>query len=97
MDGSKQNLRPRRVPERTCAGCRLARPKGELIRIVVTDNAEVVIDQSGKRPGRGTYLCKSKACWESGLKKDRLEHSLHVTISKDKKEELARYGETLSR
>ena len=97
MDTSKQNTHPRHVPERTCAGCRRARPKRELVRIVVTEDAEVVIDQSGKRPGRGTYLCKSKACWESGLKKDRLEHSLHVTISKDKKEELARYGETLSR
>lgn len=97
MDASKRKTHPRHVPERTCAGCRQARPKGELVRIVAVDSTEVVVDRTGRRPGRGTYLCKSKACWENGLKKDRLDRALQITISKEAKEELARYGETLPR
>ena len=97
MDASNQKTHQRHVPERTCVGCRQARPKGELVRIVVTENVEVLIDQSGRHPGRGTYLCKSKACWENGLKKDRLDRALQIAISKEAKEELARYGETLPR
>ncbi|MEA1959448.1 MAG: YlxR family protein [Chloroflexota bacterium] len=95
MNVSKQSSRPKRVPERTCVGCRRARPKGELIRIVGTDSDGVVIDATGRRAGRGVYLCKSRSCWESGLKKDRLDRSLRTKISAEGRQELARYGETL--
>jgi uncharacterized protein len=97
MDVSRDNLRQKHVPERTCIGCRQVKPKDELIRIIGNENDGVRIESSGKHQGRSAYLCKSKACWERGLKKDRLDLSLRMNISKEVKDELSRFGETLSR
>jgi len=97
MDVNKHNPSIRHIPERTCIGCRQVKPKGELIRIVGSESEGVKIKPSGKHQGRSAYLCNSKACWESGLKKDRLDLSLRMNISKDVKNELTRFGENLSR
>jgi len=52
------------VPERMCVACRRRRPKGELLRLLLTP-AGVEIDPTGKKPGRGAYVCKdSPECWE---------------------------------
>ena len=63
----KQSSRPKHVPQRTCIGCREIRPKRELIRVVRTESG-VEIDPTGKKSGRGTYLCKTKSCWDAALK-----------------------------
>jgi predicted RNA-binding protein YlxR (DUF448 family) len=97
MDTDKLNLRKGKIPERTCIGCRKAKPKNELIRIVGSESGGVTIAPSGRHQGRSAYMCKTKACWESGLKKDRLGLSLRMNISKEVKDELARFGETLAR
>ena len=58
----------KKVPERQCVGCREKKPKNEFIRIVrVADTGEIEIDRSGRKPGRGAYICPSKTC----LKKAR--------------------------
>ena len=57
---------PRRghVPVRMCVACRRRRPKAELLRIVVTPEG-VILDERGKHPGRGAYVCPDNpACWE---------------------------------
>jgi len=97
MDVSKDNPRQRHVPERTCIGCRQVKPKDELIRIVGNESEGVVIESSGKHKGRSAYLCKSRDCWEKGLKKECLDKSLRMNVSKEAKAELSRFGETLSR
>ena len=97
MDINKINVRQRHLPERTCIGCRQVKPKDELIRILGSENEGIIIAPTGRRQGRSAYLCKSKDCWEKGLKKDRLDLSLRMTISKEVKDELVRFGETLSR
>lgn len=97
MEVSRHNLHQKHVPERTCIGCRQVKPKDELIRIIGNESEGVRIEPSGKHQGRSAYLCKSKACWESGLKKNRLDLSLRMNISKEVKDELTRFGETLSR
>lgn len=91
----KKQPRPKHVPERTCIGCREIRPKRELIRIVRTESGGVEIDPTGKRSGRGAYLCKAKTCWEAGLKKEHLDHALRTKIAVEDRRGLAQYGEML--
>ncbi len=75
-----QALRPRHVPQRTCVGCRTQQPKRQLIRIVRTPAGAVLVDPSGRQPGRGAYLHLDSDCWNQGLKKGKLAKALHVTI-----------------
>ena len=56
---------------RACMGCGERKPKQELIRIVRTPDGNFVIDETGKTPGRGAYLCKNKACLEKQRKPAR--------------------------
>lgn len=87
--------RPRRVPQRTCAACRQLRPKRELLRIVRTPEGHVELDPTGKKSGRGTYLCARRSCWDLGLKKGRLEQALSVPLSPEDRAALEAYRETL--
>ena len=54
---------------RKCVGCGEMKPKKELIRILRTEEEEFVIDTTGKKNGRGAYLCPQKACFEQAVKK----------------------------
>jgi predicted RNA-binding protein YlxR (DUF448 family) len=74
-------MKPRHVPMRTCAGCRLGRSKREMVRIVRTPEGPVVIDSTGKRAGRGTYLCPDGECWRKALRSGALGRVLKVEIS----------------
>lgn len=71
----------RKVPQRTCVGCRQCRPKGELVRVVRTPTAEVLVDQRGKVSGRGAYVCANPGCLEKALKSRGLERSLSMVLS----------------
>lgn len=55
----------------------------------------VEVDVSGKKAGRGAYLCRSEECWEVGLKGGRLEHALRLTLTQDNRERLIGYGKSL--
>lgn len=76
------------VPQRTCVGCRTNTAKREFLRIVRTPEGAVEIDMTGKRAGRGAYLCAQRSCWEEALKKDRLARALRTTISPETRETL---------
>jgi predicted RNA-binding protein YlxR (DUF448 family) len=71
----------KRVPQRTCVGCRQVRPKQELVRIVRTPQGEVRVDVSGKLPGRGAYVCPRLECAEAALRQKRLARSLGVAVA----------------
>ena len=88
-------FRPKHVPQRTCVGCGTVTAKRALVRIVRGPEGEVRPDPTGKAPGRGTYLHASRACWESGLKKRRLERSLSVTLTPASLEALTLHAATL--
>ena len=88
--------RRRHVPHRTCVGCRQTFPKRELVRIVRTPSGRVQIDETGKRSGRGAYLCRNAHCWEHTLDKGGLEHALKTTISEEERLALRRFGQTLA-
>ena len=83
------------TPQRTCVACRKVKAKQELIRLVHTSDEGVEIDISGKKVGRGAYLCPSQDCWEIGIKGGRLEHSLKTTLTQYNREQLIRLGENL--
>lgn len=71
----------RRVPLRRCVGCNDRKEKRELIRVVRSPNGEIFLDETGKRQGRGAYICPHKDCLEAARKRKGLEHSLKCTIS----------------
>jgi hypothetical protein len=60
-------LRVKHIPQRTCVGCRTIMPKRQMVRIVRTADG-VLVDPTGKQPGRGAYLHDRRSCWEAGLK-----------------------------
>ena len=91
-----RNISPhpvKHVPQRTCVACRQIKPKQELVRLVRTSDNKVEVDLSGKKAGRGAYLCRATQCWEAGLKGNRLEYTLRTKISQDNREHLIRFGE----
>ena len=84
--------RPRHIPQRTCVACGGKNPKRELVRIIRTASGAAEVDPTGKRSGRGAYFCKAQACWESGLRRDRLEHVLRTKIGPENRQHLLEYG-----
>ena len=77
---SNQEVTVRKQPMRRCTGCGEHFPKKELIRILRTPEGDIVIDDGGKKSGRGAYICKSAACLKKARKARRLETSLECTI-----------------
>lgn len=87
--------RPKHVPQRTCVACHQVRPKRELIRVVRTPDGHVLMDETGKKSGRGAYLCARRSCWEPAVRKGRLEHEFEVTLLPEDRAALEAYIETL--
>ena len=83
------------VPRRTCMACREVKAKRELIRLVRTPDGNIKIDSNGKKAGRGTYLCRTRGCWEKGLKRNQLEQALRSTLTQDNLEQLMKQAEDL--
>ena len=89
-------MRNKHIPQRTCIVCRQKKDKEDLIRLVCTNNGTVEMDLSGKKPGRGAYLCARKNCWEEGFKRNHLEHALRTKIRAENHQALVNYGDSLS-
>ena len=75
--------------------CRKGSAKRELLRLVRISDGSVEVDTSGKKAGRGAYLCRARECWQIGLKGNQLEHALRTTLTQDNREQLIKYGEAL--
>lgn len=90
---SSSSHRPRQAPQRTCLGCRQVKAKRELIRIVNTPDDNLEVDITGKKAGRGAYLCPTSECWEAGLKGNRLDHALRTNLSQGGQMQLIKYAE----
>ncbi len=87
--------RPKHVPMRTCIACRETKSKRELLRVVRTPDQHVLIDDTGKKSGRGAYLCAKLSCWQQALKTRRLEHEFEIEISPEDRSALDEYVATL--
>jgi len=89
--------RARHIPQRTCVSCRRISPKRALVRIVRLPAGGVEVDPTGKRSGRGAYLCPDEACWEAALEKRGLDRALEVALSLEERARLLEYGRTLAK
>ncbi len=85
-----ENKKIKKVPVRKCLGCMQSFPKKELIRVVRTPEGEVVLDATGKKSGRGAYVCKSEACLKKAIKSGRLRTNLEADIPEETVKELVR-------
>ena len=83
--------RAKHIPLRSCAACGQRLAKGQLTRIVRGIDGKVQVDPTGKRAGRGTYLCGSQECWTSGLGRGRIGHSLRSSITEEDQAGLIEY------
>ena len=79
----------RRIPLRTCLGCRTTRNKTDLIRVVRTPEAQVKLDPTGRMNGRGAYLCRDAACLRKAAKNGALSRALGVQVPEQVLKELA--------
>ena len=70
----------RKIPLRRCNGCGESKPKKELVRVVRAQDGTVSLDLTGKKPGRGAYVCPSAACLAKARKARRIERALEVSI-----------------
>ena len=88
--------RPKHVPQRMCVNCRSVGAKRGLIRLVRTAEGHVEVDPSGKRQGRGAYLCHEPACWETAIKRRALERALRLEqLSDENRQALLHYAAQL--
>ncbi len=95
MNTARRGRRPKHVPQRTCIGCRTTSAKREFVRIVRTPDGRVEVDPTGKKPGRGAYLCRQRSCWEVALKRDLVSRALKVSLQPEDREALAMFGAAL--
>lgn len=70
----------KKVPMRQCVGCQEMKSKKEMLRVLKTAEDEIVLDATGRKNGRGAYLCFSKECLAKARKNKGLEHSLKMAI-----------------
>ncbi len=78
----------KKIPQRQCIGCGEMKNKKEMIRVIKTPEENIIIDATGKKNGRGAYICKSTECLEKAVKSRGLERSLKVSIPREVYEEL---------
>lgn len=73
-------MTPKKIPLRRCTGCNESKPKKELVRVVRAPDGTVSLDLTGKKPGRGAYVCKSAACLAKARKAKRFERAFECAI-----------------
>ncbi len=73
-------MQVKRVPLRMCTGCGEMKPKKELVRVVKPPEGEISLDLTGKKAGRGAYVCPSPECLRKARKNRRIERSFQCKI-----------------
>jgi uncharacterized protein len=90
----RKGPRPKHVPQRTCVACRETGAKRALIRLVRTPEGTVEVDPTGKRNGRGAYLCARVSCWERGVNERSLGRALRLeTLTQENRDALLKYAD----
>lgn len=82
-------VRVKKIPVRQCLGCSEHKPKPELIRVVLSPDGTVSLDPTGKKSGRGAYVCRDIKCLSKARKTGRLEKSLGAAVPDEVYEKLA--------
>ena len=76
-------MKTKKIPRRMCLVCGEMKPKRELIRVVKSKEGDISLDLTGKKSGRGAYICKSVECFEKARKARKFERSFSCMISED--------------
>lgn len=84
----EQLMKIKKIPMRMCLGCNEMKPKKEMIRVVKSAEGEISLDFTGKKSGRGAYICKNTECFQSARKARRFEKSFSCKISNEIYEEM---------
>ncbi|MCI8505169.1 MAG: YlxR family protein [Lachnospiraceae bacterium] len=85
----------KKSPQRQCVGCGEMKNKKDLIRILKTAEGEIILDATGKKNGRGAYLCFNRECLERAAKGRGLERSFKMPVSAEVYERLRKELETV--
>ncbi|MCD8075275.1 MAG: YlxR family protein [Lachnospiraceae bacterium] len=85
----------KKIPTRKCTGCQEMKSKRELLRVLRTPEGEIVVDATGRKNGRGAYLCRSLDCLEKAVKNKGLERSLKCAVPEDTYESLKKEIESI--
>lgn len=78
----------KKIPQRSCIGCNEKKDKKNLIRIVKNRNNDIEIDRTGKKQGRGAYICDNIDCLNKAIKSKKLERNFEVKINEEVYEKL---------
>lgn len=73
----------KKIPMRQCIGCGEMKPKKEMLRIIKTAEEEILLDTTGRKNGRGAYICPDRECLKKAVKGKGLERSFKMAIPKD--------------
>ena len=92
--GDKMNT-VKKIPMRQCIGCREMKNKKEMMRVLKTGEGEILLDTTGRKNGRGAYLCYSLECLEKARKNKGLERSLKTEIPQEVYERLEKEFEEI--
>ena len=85
----------KKIPQRLCIGCGEMKNKKEMIRVLKTAQVGIVIDETGRKNGRGAYICPSMDCFRKAVKGKGLERSLKMAIPKEVYETLEKEMERI--
>ncbi len=93
----KTDMANKKIPVRKCVGCGEMREKREMIRVLKTEENEIVLDTTGRKNGRGAYICPNSSCLEKAEKSKGLERSLKTAIPKEIYQQLSEEMKTIEK
>ena len=87
----------KKVPMRQCVGCGEMKSKKDLLRVIKTPEEEIILDATGRKNGRGAYICASMECLKTARQRKGLERSLKVAIPQEVYESLEQEMENIAK
>ncbi len=90
-------MKPKKIPMRMCVGCREMKEKKTMIRIVRGPEGDISMDETGKKSGRGAYVCRNADCLRRAIRQKQLERQLQTALSEEVSERLTAELERIER
>lgn len=87
----------KKIPQRQCVGCGEMKSKKEMIRVIKTPEGDIMMDATGKKNGRGAYICPSSECLKKAIKSKGLERSFKMSIPPEIYEQLTKEMENIDK
>lgn len=87
----------KKVPQRQCIGCGEMKNKKDMLRVIKTPEGEILLDATGRKNGRGAYICPSMECMKKAVKSRGLERSFKMAIPKEVYESLEKEMEGIGK